>query len=135
MSKRREYSPEFKRGAVEQARQPGVSCAQVTRELGIGANLLTRWKREADADGHRAFGGTGKPRDEEVARQTRERIGPGVVAKLPPCIRLYSNLLPNNQGHQRLVDVVVVTTRPVFHDKAVFGQLVEVFGGGDARHT
>jgi transposase len=36
--------------------------------LGIGANLLTRWKREADAGGHHAFGGTGKPRDEEVAR-------------------------------------------------------------------
>ena len=43
MSKRRQYSPEFKRGAVEQTRQPGVSCAQVARELGIGVNLLTRW--------------------------------------------------------------------------------------------
>lgn len=41
MSKRRRYSVEFKRGAVEQTRQPGVSCAQVARELGIGANLLT----------------------------------------------------------------------------------------------
>ena len=68
MSKRRNYSPEFKRGAVEQTRQPGVSCAQIARELGIGANLLTRWKREADAEGHRAFGGTGRPRDEEVVR-------------------------------------------------------------------
>jgi transposase len=68
MSKRRNYSPEFKRGAVEQARHAGVSCAQVARELGIGANLLTRWKREADAEGHHAFGGTGKPRDEEVTR-------------------------------------------------------------------
>ncbi|MDO9521661.1 MAG: transposase, partial [Pseudohongiella sp.] len=26
MSKRRKYSPEFKQGAVEQVRQPGVSC-------------------------------------------------------------------------------------------------------------
>jgi len=43
MSKRRRYSQEFKRGAVEQCRHPGVSCAQVARELGIGANLLTRW--------------------------------------------------------------------------------------------
>jgi len=33
MSKRRRY------------RQPGVSCAQVARELGIAANLLSRWKR------------------------------------------------------------------------------------------
>ena len=48
MSKRRKYSVEFKRGAVEQIRRSGVSCAQIARELGIGANLLTRWKQEAD---------------------------------------------------------------------------------------
>ncbi len=72
MSKRRKYSPEFKQGAVEQARQPGVSCAQVARELGVGENLLSRWKREADAAGKSAFGGTGTPRDEELARLKRE---------------------------------------------------------------
>ena len=68
MSKRRKYSPEFKRGAVEQTRQPGVSCAQVARELGIGGNVLTRWVREAESTGRQAFGGTGNPRDEEVAQ-------------------------------------------------------------------
>jgi transposase len=72
MSKRRKYSPEFKRGAVEQVRQPGVSCAQVARELGIGPNLLTRWKREAEVEGVRAFGGTGNARDEEVAQLRHE---------------------------------------------------------------
>ena len=72
MSKRRKYSPEFKRGAVEQARQPGVSCAQIARELGIGGNLLTRWVREAESGGRQAFGGTGTPRDEEVAQLKRE---------------------------------------------------------------
>ena len=72
MQTRRKYSPEFKHGAVEQARQPGVSCAQVARELGIASNLLSRWKREADAEGQRAFGGMGNPRDEEMARLKRE---------------------------------------------------------------
>lgn len=72
MSKRRKFSPEFKREAVQLARQPGVSCAQVARELGIGEGVLTRWKREADIGGHRAFGGTGSARDEEVARLKRE---------------------------------------------------------------
>lgn len=45
----------------------------------MGANMLTRWKREADARGHWAFVGTGQP-GEEVARRkqalasvTRER--------------------------------------------------------------
>ncbi len=72
MSKRRKYSPEFKQGAVEQTRQPGVSCAQIAHELGIAPSLLTRWRREADSAGLKAFGGTGSPRDEEVARLKRE---------------------------------------------------------------
>lgn len=36
MSKCSKFSAEFKRSAVEQARQLGVSCAQLARELGIG---------------------------------------------------------------------------------------------------
>jgi transposase len=72
MPKRRKFSPEFKQGAIEQVCQPDVSCAQVARELGIAANLLSRWKREADAHNQQAFSGTGKPRDEEVARLKRE---------------------------------------------------------------
>jgi transposase len=72
MSKRRKYSSEFKRGAIEQTRQPGVSCAQVARELGIGGNVLTRWVRESESAGRQAFGGTGTPRDEEVAQLKRE---------------------------------------------------------------
>lgn len=72
MSKRRKYSPEFKQGAVEQTRQPGVSCAQIAHELGIAPNLLSRWRREAELGGQLAFSGTGSPRDEEVARLKRE---------------------------------------------------------------
>ena len=72
MSKRRKFSAEFKRGAVEQASQAGVSCAQVARELGIGDNLLTRWKREAQSQGKVIFGGAGTPRDEEMALLKRE---------------------------------------------------------------
>lgn len=72
MMKRRQFSAEFKQGAVEQTHQPGVSCAQVARELGINANLLTRWRREADKPGSQAFGGTGTPRDEELAALKRE---------------------------------------------------------------
>lgn len=70
MSKRKKYSTEFKQGAVEQTRHPGVSCAQVARELGVGGNLLTRWRREAEGVG--AFRGTGSPRDVELAQLKRE---------------------------------------------------------------
>lgn len=60
MSKRRKFGAEFKRGAVEQANQPGISCAQVARELGVRDNLLTRWKREAQNPEAAAFGGAGQ---------------------------------------------------------------------------
>ena len=72
MLKRRRYSPEFKRGAVEQAHQAGESCAQIARELGISGSLLARWVREAAVTRGKAFGGTGNPRDEEVAQLKRE---------------------------------------------------------------
>ena len=72
ISKRRKFSAEFKRGAAEQASQPGVSYAQVARELEIRDTLLTRWKRETMSQGKVAFGGTGTPRDEELARLKRE---------------------------------------------------------------
>lgn len=72
MSKRGKFSAEFKRGAVERTSPPGVSCAQVARELGIRDSLLTRWKRESGSQGKVAFAGTGTPRDEELAHLKRE---------------------------------------------------------------
>ena len=75
MSKRRKFSPEFKRGAVEQARQPGGSCAQEARELGIRDTLLARWKREAEQQGATALKGSGAPRGEDLAAVKRELRG------------------------------------------------------------
>lgn len=72
MSKRRRYSPEFKREAIALTRQPGVSCRQVALEIGLNPNMLTRWKREAEEAAGQAFAGSGMPRDEEVARLKRE---------------------------------------------------------------
>tara|TARA_Y100000815_G_C13280003_1_gene476511 strand:- start:875 stop:1159 length:285 start_codon:yes stop_codon:yes gene_type:complete len=71
MSQRRKYSADFKREAVELARQPGVSIRQVAEELGINPGNLARWKREEELGGS-AFTGTGSPRDQEVARLKRE---------------------------------------------------------------
>lgn len=72
MTKRRQYSPEFKREAIALTQQPGVSCRQIALEVGIAPNLLSRWKREAEAVNDKAFQGSGTPRDEEVARLKRE---------------------------------------------------------------
>ncbi len=72
MTKRRQYSPEFKREAIALTQQPGVSCRQIALEIGINPNLLSRWKREAEAATDNAFQGSGSPRDEEVAQLKRE---------------------------------------------------------------
>ncbi|SDT04840.1 transposase [Halopseudomonas litoralis] len=68
MSKRKQYSPEFKREAVELARRSGTSCRQI---IGVAPSLLNRWVREARA-AEKPFPGTGNPRDEELARLKRE---------------------------------------------------------------
>ena len=72
MSKRRKYSNEFKREAVQLTVHPGVSKSQIARELGINPNMLTRWPRELHDSGSQAFGGQGKARDEEMAALKRE---------------------------------------------------------------
>ena len=72
MSKRRKYSAEFKREAVAMADQAGVTKTQIGRELGIRANMITRWARELKDSGSKAFGGQGKARDEEMAVLKRE---------------------------------------------------------------
>lgn len=72
MSKRKRYSSEYKQELVALVRRSKSSCRQVALEVGINPNMLTRWIREADAEGGKAFSGGGTPRDEEVARLKRE---------------------------------------------------------------
>ncbi len=72
MARRRKFSDEFKREAARLASQSGVTKSQVGRELGINANLLSRWCRDYAANGAAAFPGQGKPRDEEMASLKRE---------------------------------------------------------------
>lgn len=46
--RRRLHSDEFKANAVASAAQPGVQMASVAMSLGINANLLRRWVRDAE---------------------------------------------------------------------------------------
>jgi len=72
MSKRRKFSDEFKREAIELTRQPGASLSQVARSLGVGTGMLCRWRQELEDGKERAFPGSGVPRDEEMASLKRE---------------------------------------------------------------
>ena len=65
---RRLFSEEFKREAVKLVGQPGASKAAIARDLGIVANLLGRWCRDANVHAE----GTGVL--EKVSPQEYERM-------------------------------------------------------------
>lgn len=72
MGQRRKFSAEYKREAVVMLQAPGVSVSQIAAELGIGANVLGRWRRELRQAQDQAFRGNGRPHDEELAHLRRE---------------------------------------------------------------
>ena len=80
MGQRRRFSAEYKREAVAMLDASGVTVNQIAAELGIGATVLGRWRREVRQESAQAFRGNGRPRDEnlallrrELARVTKER--------------------------------------------------------------
>jgi len=74
MTQRRKFSAEYKREAVAMVEVPGVTVHQVATELGIGAGMLGRWRRELRQETPRTFPGHGRPREEEVVQLKRERV-------------------------------------------------------------
>ena len=80
MVQSRRFSVEYKREAVAMLAAPGVTVNQIAAELGIGATVLGRWRREMRRELAQAFPGHGRPREEdlselrrELARVTKER--------------------------------------------------------------
>ena len=71
---RRKFNREFKLEAVKLVTERGISATQAGKDLGIGANVVSRWVREAMADKQQAFPGRAvmKLDDAEVARLKRE---------------------------------------------------------------
>lgn len=72
MGPRRKFSVEYKREAVAMLEAPGVTVRQIAAELGMGANVLGRWRRELRRHPQQAFVGNGRSRDEEVSQLRRE---------------------------------------------------------------
>ncbi len=73
---RKIYSKEFKQKAVELGNVRG-NVQEIARELGVGAELIYRWRREMGTDPSLAFGGNGKKQlteeQKELAR-LRKRL-------------------------------------------------------------
>lgn len=85
------YPPEFRRRAVDLARQPGASVARVAKDLGISESGLRRWLTQDDRDTGPKRGTStspaGRPSAESAVRTTSAdldlgtALGPGVVER------------------------------------------------------
>lgn len=74
MDARKQFTPEFKREAVQLLESGSRPASALARELGIRRNQLYKWQREFQTRGAGAFPGSGarKERTTEVARLKRE---------------------------------------------------------------
>ena len=73
MGTRKQFTPEFKREAVQLVESGSRSASELARELGGRRNQLSKWQREFQARGTGAFPGSGarKERTPEIARLKR----------------------------------------------------------------
>ncbi len=72
MSQRKRYTKQFKDEAIQLVYQEGVSLTQIARDLGINAEMLRRWRKDAETLGPKAFRGHGYAHDEELVTLKRE---------------------------------------------------------------
>ncbi len=72
MSQRKRYTKQFKEEAIQLVNQEGVSLTQIARDLGINAEMLRRWRKDAETLGPKAFRGQRHAHDEELAQLKRE---------------------------------------------------------------
>ncbi len=72
--KRRNYGDEFKREAIRLVTVHGYGVAETARNLGINANMLSRWKREEETTPNGVFPGNGhvSPEQDELRRLREE---------------------------------------------------------------
>jgi transposase len=64
--RRRHFSLEFKRDAVQLVTVKGMPVGKVAHELDIHPNLLQTWRRKFIKDGDKAFVGRGRLKPEEI---------------------------------------------------------------------
>ncbi len=59
MTKRKQYTKEFKLDAVNLVLEQGYSRAEASRRLGINTSMLARWEKELTENNDQAFRGNG----------------------------------------------------------------------------
>ena len=75
MTKRKRFSRQFQIDAVRLVTEQGYRVTEAARNLGIHPNMLSRWKRQLEAESEDAFPGKGQmaPENEELHR-LRKRV-------------------------------------------------------------
>jgi transposase len=76
--KPRSFTKEFKQGAVKMVVEQGCKQSEVTRDLGLSQNMLSRWVLQYRADHQGAFPGKGKLKPERTNSKAGERALAGV---------------------------------------------------------
>lgn len=71
MTKRTQYSKEFKRQAVELLENRDQSATDLARELGVRQNQLYKWREELLSKGENAFKGSGRPPADQTSEVSR----------------------------------------------------------------
>ena len=71
--KRRQYDRSFKIEAVRLVTEEGRPVASVARDLGIGENLLHRWKQQFTDQQESSFVGTGHQSAEQLELRRLQR--------------------------------------------------------------
>lgn len=75
-NKKRQFTQEFKKEAVEYSLSSGKTAEEVARDLGISPHNLKRWRFQYRKDGELAFPGHGKenltPQEEKLRKLQKE---------------------------------------------------------------
>jgi len=72
--KRRNYSNEYKEGAVKLVVEEGYSVAEVARNLGVNANLFSRWKRQAEQPDNESLSPGGQVVKQTELKRLKKKI-------------------------------------------------------------
>jgi transposase len=72
--RRRHFTGDFKRNAVQLVTEKGMAVGKVARDLDIHPNLLHLWRRQFLKDGDKAFSGKGrvKPENAEIRKLRKD---------------------------------------------------------------
>lgn len=74
VEKRKTYTADFKRAAVDLVTEQGYSISKAARKLDINVNMLRRWKHQVEEQANNAFPGNGRqlPEQDELRRLRQE---------------------------------------------------------------